>query len=109
MSVEPPASRHSKQKHLRRILKERLALSNINDLVLCQHDYNLGMFGCIIDEEEGEAYMQDCGAVGGLGSIYEDSQEARQARDNFLRLKLGAHRGNNHVGECGSMEPMTSY
>ena len=32
---------------MRKLLKEKLNLSNINELVLCERRYNGGMFGCI--------------------------------------------------------------
>ena len=45
--------------------------------------------------------------VGGFGSIYEDTPEARQTRDNFLRLKLGTRSNKNHIGQCGAVEAVT--
>lgn len=34
------------------MIKDKLFLSNINDLVLCDVDYNYGLFGCINDDQE---------------------------------------------------------
>lgn len=36
-----------KKMHLRKIIKDKLSLSNINDLVLCEKTFNGGMFGCL--------------------------------------------------------------
>ena len=35
---------------MKRVIKEKLFLSNINELVLCDIDYNYGLFGCINDD-----------------------------------------------------------
>ena len=45
--------RDEKKHQIRKILKDKLNLSNINDLVLCDSRYNGGMFGCI--SRHGEA------------------------------------------------------
>ena len=43
--------RDEKKHQIRKLLKDKLGLSNINDLVLCDRNYNGGMFGCISYDE----------------------------------------------------------
>ena len=91
---------------MRRIIKERLALSNINDLVLCDSQYNLGLFGCIIDEQEAETFQHDRHM---FTSIFEDTTEAIEARELFFRQKLDQF-GSNLVGKCAEpVEKRTAY
>ena len=40
-------SKDEKKMHLRKIIKDKLSMSNINDLVLCDKAFNGGMFGCL--------------------------------------------------------------
>ena len=42
-----------KKLHLRKIIKDKIGMSNINDLVLCDKNFNGGMFGCLSGGEEG--------------------------------------------------------
>ena len=37
---------------INKILKDKLLIPNINDLVLCDENYNNGLFGCIIDSDK---------------------------------------------------------
>jgi hypothetical protein len=43
--------REAKRNSIKKIIKEKLFLSNINDMILCDESYNNGLFGCIIDLE----------------------------------------------------------
>jgi hypothetical protein len=43
--------REAKRNSMKKIIKEKLFLSNINDMILCDESYNNGLFGCIIDLE----------------------------------------------------------
>lgn len=43
--------RDEKKLQIRKLLKDKLGLSNVNDLVLCDSSYNGGMFGCINYDE----------------------------------------------------------
>lgn len=48
-------SKDEKKMHLRKIIKDKLSMSNINDLVLCDKGFNGGMFGCLEGGQEGDS------------------------------------------------------
>ena len=56
-------AREDKRNMIKRVIKDKRSLSNINDLVLCDVDYNYGLFGCISTEQE-----QFPGVVGNPGA-----------------------------------------
>jgi hypothetical protein len=47
MSDAKSKAREEKRNYIKKVIKDKLFLSNINDLVLCDEQYNGGMFGCI--------------------------------------------------------------
>ena len=47
MSDSKQKAREEKRNQIKKLIKDKLNLSNINDLILCNVNYNGGMFGCI--------------------------------------------------------------
>ena len=95
-------ARTSKKNNVKRIIRERLALSDINDMVVCDVNYNLGLFGVIIDEKEAENYLENTSNnLLECSNIYEESLQAKTARENFLRHCLNDYKSSNFVGNCG--------
>ena len=47
MSDSKQKAREEKRNQIKKLIKDKLNLSNINDHILCNVNYNGGMFGCI--------------------------------------------------------------
>lgn len=45
-------AREDKRNLMKKFIKSKLSLSNINDLVLCDREYNYGLFGCMSNDQE---------------------------------------------------------
>jgi hypothetical protein len=46
-------SKDDKKNHIKRMIKDKLNLSNVNELVLCDRSFNNGMFGCLSGGQAG--------------------------------------------------------
>jgi len=48
---EKEKHRDEKRNQIKKILKDKLNVTNINDLVLCDRNYSGGLFGCLVDPD----------------------------------------------------------
>ena len=126
--------RDEKKQQIRKLLKDKLGLSNVNDLVLCDCNYNGGMFGCINYDESmagGDGRMvnatkhdwQNMGgsnmngqqsgtigaALGGCGARREHAGAAMSAGQNYLGCCAAALRDKDDMKMTKSQTALAAY
>ena len=72
--------KEDKKNHIKRIFKDKLGLSNINELVILVKSYNGGMFGCTQNQDQtasGPSITNNNNLIfGGMGESTHNPQES---------------------------------
>lgn len=125
--------RDEKKLQIRKLLKDKLGLSNVNDLVLCDSSYNGGMFGCINYDEQmagGNGQMSNAkhdwqnvdgsnlngqqsgtigAALGGCGARREHAGTAMSAGQNYLGCCAVALRNRDDTKMTKNQTALAAY